>query len=536
MWNDSKAGLIRTAIALGALRSGGALSSAEQSLVRRVGSTRSIPMQKLRELREVIRAGDDPLGAALIALRPPTERRNLGQFLTPWVTVRHIVDWALSKGATRLIDPGCGSGRFTLEAVRRDRNVRVIAVDIDPLATLLTRAVASCTGARNVNILNVDFTTLMLPSYDQKSAFIGNPPYARHHVLSRRTKKAAARIASELGYSISAQAGLHVFFFLATAMNVKPGDVGCYVTSAEWLDVNYGSIMRTMLLNGLGASQIWLFNPTERHFDEAMTTTAITFFEVGVKRRTLEFRRISSGAPEARNHAPISALKAASKWSIYAHRKSQVKSGVGTLRDLARVHRGAATGRNKFFVMSEERADEIGIAEFCRPVIASAKQIIGSNGIIRNSEDRLVILDPPATLDRAKNPALDSYLRSGEATGEDGSSAASSYLASHRSPWWRISAPTPPIVATYMARSAPVFAANLDGLCLLNIGHGIYPIKPMSNKGLLRFVSILNARSNSFLGLGRTYHGGLQKFEPREMEAFPFELTASEAASIWSKK
>ena len=86
-----------------------------------------------------------------------------------------------------------------------------------------------------------------------------------------------------------------------------------------------------------------------------------------------------------------------------------------------------------------------------------------------------------------------------------------------------------------MARSAPIFAVNVDALSLLNIGHGIYPVKPMSRKGLQALVRALNARRQEFLGFGRTYHGGLQKFEPREMEAVPFELTEDEAASIWGK-
>ena len=85
--------------------------------------------------------------------------------------------------------------------------------------------------------------------------------------------------------------------------------------------------------------------------------------------------------------------------------------------------------------------------------------------------------------------------------------------------------PKPPIVATYMARQAPLFAANPDGLGLLNVAHGLHPHAPMEAATVALVVQILNANRASFIGRGRTYHGGLEKFEPGEMEALPLSLS-----------
>jgi adenine-specific DNA-methyltransferase len=73
-----------------------------------------------------------------------------------------------------------------------------------------------------------------------------------------------------------------------------------------------------------------------------------------------------------------------------------------------------------------------------------------------------------------------------------------------------------------MARQAPVFALNPDRLSLLNIGHGLYPTIPMEEPELRQLVTRLNDVRESFRGQGRTYQGGLEKFEPREMEALRF--------------
>jgi hypothetical protein len=53
-------------------------------------------------------------------------------------------------------------------------------------------------------------------------------------------------------------------------------------------------------------------------------------------------------------------------------------------------------------------------------------------------------------------------------------------------------------------------------LVLLNISHGIWPNDGVDPHELVERLTMARA---SFAGAGRTYHGGLEKFEPGEMEA-----------------
>jgi len=69
-----------------------------------------------------------------------------------------------------------------------------------------------------------------------------------------------------------------------------------------------------------------------------------------------------------------------------------------------------------------------------------------------------------------------------------------------------------------MTRQAPAFALNPDGLATLNVVHGLFPKVPLDNEQLAGLVRFLNAHREQFRGEGRTYQGGLEKFEPREME------------------
>ena len=64
----------------------------------------------------------------------------------------------------------------------------------------------------------------------------------------RRGRTGFRRAAREQGLPASGLAGLHAHFFLATARHAVPGDLGVLITAAEWLDVNYGRLVRELLL------------------------------------------------------------------------------------------------------------------------------------------------------------------------------------------------------------------------------------------------------------------------------------------------
>jgi hypothetical protein len=139
----------------------------------------------------------------------------------------------------------------------------------------------------------------------------------------------------------------------------------------------------------------------------------------------------------------------------------------------------------------------------------------------------------PPDIDRRDHPALDAYLRLGEQVREGKPAVADGYLARHRTPWWYLGpVAAPAIVASYMARQAPAFAYNPDGLVLLNIAHGIYPHQPLDPTQVQSLVRQLNAARDTFRGHGRTYQGGLEKFEPREMEALSICLEEVMGAGV----
>ena len=218
------------------------LSPSEANLVRGLG-----PPDRdadALELSDLVRAGGDPLGEAFTRLRSPGCRRSLGATYTPPEIVSSMVNWVAGRACpARVVDPGTGSARFLLAAGRAFPEASLVGVEIDPLAGLLARANLTAAGFdQRSRIVIDDYRNADLGDSAGITAYLGNPPYVRHHQIESSWKQWLARTAAGLGLVANGLAGLHVHFLLATALRAGRGDVGSFVTSAEWLDVNYGRL------------------------------------------------------------------------------------------------------------------------------------------------------------------------------------------------------------------------------------------------------------------------------------------------------
>lgn len=502
---------------LGAIEYGGPLSSAERALIDSLHGKVDIPKGLADQIRDEIRSGADPLGSLFLAHASTDKRRQLGAFYTPSALTLPMVDWVLGMNPERIVDVGSGSGRFVNEILRKNSKARIIAVDIDPMATLLTRAVLACMGNTSSRVINSDYTTFNLEPHSGLTAFIGNPPYVRHHLLTRQQKTWAREVATTMGRTISGLAGLHTYFFLATAVMASRGDVGCFVTSSEWLDVNYGSIVRELFLEQLGGESIHVVDPEVMAFRDATTTATISCFRIGRQskfirlqpvKRLEDIGKLEDGEPIAKDR-----LRASPRWSPLIRTRRKAPEGYIELGEICRVHRGAVTGSNAIFV-TDGNSYALPV-EVLWPSITKARELFAAGTKLETVEGlRRVIALPEDldVLDSGDKRAVERFLHYAKSKG-----AADSYIAKNRKAWWSVQVREPaPILATYMARRPPTFVRNLARARHLNIAHGLYPREPLPEYALDNLASYL--RTGISVEDGRTYAGGLTKFEPKEME------------------
>ena len=504
-------------LALGATQAGGALSEAEIALCKSASEI-SVSPEIVADYRDEIIGGKDPLGDAFSLLRSPDVRRELGATYTPMQIVRTMVEWAAAaQPPCRVVDPGVGSARFLASAGILFPKAELVGIDVDPLAALIARAnlAVNGLGARTRIILG-DYRQFT-EQVDGSSLYIGNPPYVRHHHIASKWKKWLAAEAAKLDLTASQLAGLHVHFFLATARNAKAGDFGSFITSSEWLDVNYGALVRSLMLGRLGCRSITVIDPTAQPFPDAASTAAIVTFEIGAKPKSVYFRRVEdlsslggTGKGQRVNHDNLAANR---RWSHLTRSAKKPPDGYVELGEICRVHRGAVTGANSVWIAGVHSTGLPDTVLF--PTITRAREVLDAEGVLDDSRKLRRVIDLPVDLDELETPerkVVMNFLKVAKAKG-----AKNGYVARHRKAWWSVGLrAAAPIISTYMARRPPGFIINKASARHINIAHGLYPRDPLSETALKTLTSYL--QTNISQRSGRTYAGGLTKFEPKEME------------------
>ena len=294
--------------------------------------------ETVSNIRSAILLGEDPLGEMFCQLYSAEERRKLGAVYTPLSIVHSMLAWAENcVTPVRVVDPGCGSGRFLVEGGRRFRGAQLIGVEIDPVAAMLAEANLAAAGmGERSTILVDDFRQINLPVIEGTTLFIGNPPYVRHHAIAAEWKRWLVERAREQGLTASQLAGLHIHFLLATARLARAGDAGIFITAAEWLDVNYGSLARDLLLNTLGLQTVQLIDPRVEPFPGTAATGVIFGFRVGGQSPTVRVRSVAQvsalGKLEEGRSVPRQELGGARRWTTFtrpteARRKDFVELG-----------------------------------------------------------------------------------------------------------------------------------------------------------------------------------------------------------------
>jgi hypothetical protein len=517
----TESGLLGAALALGA--EGVAGWSHEESALARALRPASPGPEALAALRSRIAEGADPLGEAFCRLRSPERRRPDGATYTPAPIVDSMVEWAADEDGApgRVVDPGSGSGRFAVAAGRRFPRAQLLAVELDPLAAALCRAHLAAAGlADRARVVVADYRSADLGAGGSPTLFVGNPPYVRHHQIPAGWKEWLTLTARAHGMEASQLAGLHVHFFLATATRAQAGDRGAFITSSEWLDTNYGRLVRELLLGSLGGEAIHVIEPTAMPFEDAAVTGAITCFRAGRQGGPVRMRRVSDvrqlGALGGGRPVSAERLREARRWSPLTRAARAVPEGHIELGEVCRVHRGAVTGRNSTWVVRPGDTDLPEAVLF--PSVTRAREIFEAGTALSTTGHLRLVVDLPADLgafEGAELRAIEAFLQRARRNG-----AHEGYIARARRAWWSVGLRAPaPILATYMARRPPAFTRNLAGARHINIAHGLYPRLHLPEDAVERLLAAL--RRSVTVHDGRTYAGGLTKFEPREMERLP---------------
>ena len=470
-----------------------------------------------------------------------TELRKIrGAFFTPEAVSEFVAAWAVRTPADRVLEPSCGEAAFMLAASDRLAALGAAPTDRHIDGSEIHRASARTAGLllakRGVRsrLLVGDFlATKPTPTYD---AVIGNPPYVRFHDFSGEARRVAMEAALHQGVRLSKLASSWAAFVVHSSAYLNDeGRLGL-VLPAELLSANYAASVRRFLLERFSSVRLITFE--EPVFPGVMTEAVLLLCEGRGSTEHFELHQLRSVTelmelPVSSSFRP---LKADQKWTGALVRGGGAqltldglitKGAFCPLGEWGHVALGSVTGNNGYFLLSPERAAELGLpkGELVRISPAGSRHLRS----IRFTSSALTQLGRQGVATLLFRPGAHpsrtalAYIGEGETA-----NVHEAYKCRVRSPWWRVPlVKVPDLFITCMNADTPRLAVNEAKAHHLNSIHGLYLDE--ENKPLAAALAVASLNSATMLGaelVGRAYGGGILKLEPGEAIHLPLPSPA----------
>jgi adenine-specific DNA-methyltransferase len=472
------------------------------------------------------------------------ETKTLGQVATPAPVAALMARWVMSKNPRTVLDPAAGLGGLLHECRRIGGSVKMVGVERD--AETLSRA--KSTAPKGTKLILADY---LMADSGKFAGIISNPPYVKAQRMDMPESK--WRYLEELfGTPLDRLTNLYALFLLKIWEDLAPGGRAAVLIPAEFLNANFGEEIKERLLVAIRPAGLIVFDPAVNLFDDALTTSAILFLEkkrpigapqlAAVAKTVADAEKFVSGllagkSTRSKRYLDMSELHPREKWvnRLLSSGGGDATSFRHVVGDYFKCRRGIATGANDYFCLSKGELLEHGLD--LDHVDACLTKATDATGLVFTKEkfSRLVKADRRCYLlnPRQNGQELDRYLKRGKEL-----EIPERHLPSHRPVWYLPeNRAVAAIWAAVFSRESVKFILNTSGAKNLTCFHGLY-----ANPGNENLAPLLTLFLNSSWGrasfgkVNRFYGDGLNKLEPKDVEAMPCpefpSQTAVQAAEV----
>lgn len=472
-------------------------------------------------------------------------RKERGAFFTPPALADFLAAWAIRSPSDAVLEPSCGEAVFLTSAAD---HLALLAPPVGDLSGQLEgveiHASSASAAADLLHERGISPVISVCDFFDYRTArrfdaVLGNPPYVRYQSFTgdARVKGLAAALAQ--GVRLPGLASSWAAFVVYAASFLKPlGRLGL-VLPAELLTVNYAAPVRSYLMRRFARVRLVVFE--ELVFPDVLEEVVLLLAEGQGPTdhfELLQARNLQDlGSSEGRSWTPTEAEQ---KWTpaflpgeaADAYTSAAAGKGFTLLESWGKTGLGMVTGNNKFFTLTAEQVQGLGLKEdeLIRISPPGSRHLRGVTFTMRAWEELARVGRAAFLFYPHEVPSLcaSDYIDKGEREG-----VHTAYKCRVRSPWWRVPFVAPPdLFFTYMNHEPPRLVANRARVSFLNSVHGV-TLKPKVRQIGMDLLPLATLNSVTLLGselVGRAYGGGILKLEPKEADKLPVpspELLAS---------
>ena len=459
-----------------------------------------------------------------------SHRKKYAQFFTPEEIAAVMVDWVLKNHSlTKILEPAFGLGVFSRILLEKKPNLEIKGFDVDPI--IFEEANNLFCKHPNVNLVLEDY---LFNDWNNKyDGILCNPPYFKFH--DYENKKALREIKNRLKINLNGFTNIYTLFLLKSIYQLNEGGKAAYIIPSEFLNSDYGTFVKQYLIQTNTLKHVIIFDFKENIFDDALTTSAILFLSKDRDSSKVSFATVGNRQQFEKIKKQIKSSKTELsakvisnkdldpniKWRAYYQKQISKKYvHLVPFSRVAKVVRGIATGANKYFTFSKEKAARFNIpAHSLLPCITKAKDV-HSPFFTTGEFECLVGSNANVYLFNAgKNPTDNNvlnYIKLGEEEGVN-----KKFLTSRRNPWFiNENRPPSPIWVSVFNRNSVKFIRNEAGISNLTTFHCIYLKSDLFSNidaDLIFAYLLTDVAKEIFSDNRREYGDGLKKFEPNDL-------------------
>ena len=247
--------------------------------IKKVLGNRSYNKRFIDEFNDIkisYRSDNDFLGCLYMSLISIGKKDINGIFYTPFKIVNKIVTETEFKSNSKILDPGCGSGNFLIQAFKKMKKSgmptgRIIhnlyGFDIDEIAVLLAKINIYILD-KNINFgkINIYVKDFLMDETDASfDIIIGNPPWGKKY-----TNNEKKQLCSKYDLSFSKMDSFSQFIIVSLNILNSHGSLE-FVLPSSILNIATHKYIRETLLN----YQIKSISTIGREFEEIVTDVVI---------------------------------------------------------------------------------------------------------------------------------------------------------------------------------------------------------------------------------------------------------------------